>query len=1117
MLKKLKEKLLIALGVLTAVFAILLIAPNFVDWNRFKPEVEKGFEAATGRQIAIVGELSFKLLPAPALSVSQVSLANVAWAANPSFLQLDSLDIRLKLIPLLSKDFKVTSLVLVGGKINLERDRDGNGNWAELFAAEEGAEKTKENQVAFDSFILKRTDVALFDHATGETQTFSGIDAELTVSSLNGPFRGEGEFILNGTPLEVEAEIGALGEGKTVPVTASFGTSGKGGAFRFRGTLVDEGGITAVSGELSGKGEDLGALAAIASPPEPSAESPLNGKSFALAATVLAVMKGETADITLDPVALTLAGDEGAGALKALLGEKTTADVKLAFKTFNLDAWQTKSASDEPFEIPDDIKLAFDVTAGTITYRKNQVQTAALKGTMDNGRISLVNLSGTLPGGSAASLSGQVTGGKKLPTFEGRASLKSGQLRALLDWLEVDTQDIPRGRLNRLAFEGRVSLSEPLLAVHGITATVDTTRFSGDFRTNLDREGRFEITGQVDTLDLDSYFPFLAEKSETETLAERVRDLHDSLKKLTGFDASLDLKAGKVRLMGADASDVTLKGALKGNDAAIETLAVGNFEGTKLALTGKATNIPGDMGFTLDASFSSANLQPFMAWMDVESPFKDGYSPKGLLRGKFSGNLSRAKFDLAGDLIGAAFSISGAASNLTANLSYDGDITVTHPEMITFMNAFVESYAPAKRPLGLLSLQSKIKGTETRYVFSALLVKLGPSLIQGSLDYDKGGARPKLTGAFAAKTMVLDDYMAPPEAGLKTAVSGGERWSRDQWDLTLVQDNDLDIVLSADKVTFRGYEFTSPKARLAAKDGVLTIDSLTSGLYAGTLNLSSTLNANGVPALSVEASLKGVPAQPLLKASADIEAFTGTLNLSGKFTSSGNSQYDTVSTLNGAAQLSADNGVIKGIDMPKLSQQLGLLTNLGAFTNLVTTVFKGGQTSYRFIRTNLAATRGVVSFERIDSDIDATELGGRGQVDLPKWTTDMSGVLRLKDKPDLPTIGVRIRGRADEPVVKYDTAALTAFMTQKFTTSLFQGILGAQPPATGSGSAIPPPAGGTGGTGEPTGTTPAPPPKPEETIVKGIIDLLGGKKKPAEEPPPEKDDEGGGGPLNPSF
>ncbi|HXV73774.1 MAG TPA: AsmA family protein, partial [Sphingomonadales bacterium] len=211
-MKGIRKKLIIAGGVLLAVLAFLLIAPNFVDWNRFKPEVERGFEAATGRQIAIAGELSFKLLPAPALSVSRVSLANVPWARDANFLELESLDIRMRLLPLLNKDVEVTSLVLVGGRINLERAGDGRANWSELFEGAEEQEKPSDQKVAFESFILKRTDVALYDHASDETTAFAGIDAEFTVASMQGPLQGEGEFTFNGVPLDFTADVGETGE-----------------------------------------------------------------------------------------------------------------------------------------------------------------------------------------------------------------------------------------------------------------------------------------------------------------------------------------------------------------------------------------------------------------------------------------------------------------------------------------------------------------------------------------------------------------------------------------------------------------------------------------------------------------------------------------------------------------------------------------------------------------------------------------------------------------------------------------------------------------------------------------------------------------------------------------
>ena len=132
-----KKKILILVSIILFLIAGLLIAPNLIDWNEYKSQVADGFESATGNKIDIKGELSFKLLPSPALSASAVSLANVSWGGAENFLELKSLDIRLELFPLLNGNYKVTSLLLDGGKINLEKNAAGDANWKQLFAGGE--------------------------------------------------------------------------------------------------------------------------------------------------------------------------------------------------------------------------------------------------------------------------------------------------------------------------------------------------------------------------------------------------------------------------------------------------------------------------------------------------------------------------------------------------------------------------------------------------------------------------------------------------------------------------------------------------------------------------------------------------------------------------------------------------------------------------------------------------------------------------------------------------------------------------------------------------------------------------------------------------------------------
>jgi len=186
--------------------------------------------------------------------------------------------------------------------------------------------------------------------------------------------------------------------------------------------------------------------------------------------------------------------------------------------------------------------------------------------------------------------------------------------------------------------------------------------------------------------------------------------------------------------------------------------------------------------------------------------------------------------------------------------------------------------------------------------------------------------------------------------------------------------------------------------------------------------------------------------------------------------------------------------------MPRLSEQMNTLDNLAAFTALIGRAFQGGETPYRFISTAAEISAGVISFEQISSDIDATDVGGRGNINLPGWKLDISGALRMKDHETVPAIGFSMKGRVDEPVVNYDYAALRTHMTNQFATSLFENLLGVQTPRE--------PLEEGGGPGL-EGQVPEEEhePTPEEEMIQGLFDLFGGLGEEEEE---GEDDEGGG-------
>ena len=110
-------------------FAAVLVGPSFVDWNRYKPEIVDRLESATGRRIAIDGPVAFAMLPVPTLSAGLVKVADVDPARERDFMALESLDVRVGLLPILTGRLRIESVALVAPVVTLERFADGGGNW----------------------------------------------------------------------------------------------------------------------------------------------------------------------------------------------------------------------------------------------------------------------------------------------------------------------------------------------------------------------------------------------------------------------------------------------------------------------------------------------------------------------------------------------------------------------------------------------------------------------------------------------------------------------------------------------------------------------------------------------------------------------------------------------------------------------------------------------------------------------------------------------------------------------------------------------------------------------------------------------------------------------------
>ncbi|NIS61158.1 MAG: AsmA family protein [Proteobacteria bacterium] len=219
----------IVVGVLIVlIVALLLIIPQFVDINKYKPRIEGMVSEATGRAFSIGGDIDLSLFPWVGVSLSDVHLGNAKGFKEKDFVSVEHFAVRVKLVPLISKDFQVKRFILKGPRIALEKSRSGRGNWEDLVKSRE-KKKVEEKptpkerpvpekespftikNLMVGEFAITSGELVWIDHQTGTEKRLTDVNLSLDTISLDQPIGLELSARLDGQPLEVKGKVGPLG------------------------------------------------------------------------------------------------------------------------------------------------------------------------------------------------------------------------------------------------------------------------------------------------------------------------------------------------------------------------------------------------------------------------------------------------------------------------------------------------------------------------------------------------------------------------------------------------------------------------------------------------------------------------------------------------------------------------------------------------------------------------------------------------------------------------------------------------------------------------------------------------------------------------------------------
>jgi AsmA protein len=208
-----KRTIIIAVGAVAAVAALAAV-PFLIPLDTYKAPIERAASAALGRQVQIKGPLGLSVYPQIGISLSDVSIANAPGARHPLMVEVDSVVVGAKLMPLLSRRLEITEVVLQRPVIHLEVNRDGASNW-QLGAqnqAKAGETNSRIASVGVGRLKVEGGEVTYDDVASGTSQAISDVSLTLampvtTATNVRVPLAFNGGLTYNKQPLRLGGQI----------------------------------------------------------------------------------------------------------------------------------------------------------------------------------------------------------------------------------------------------------------------------------------------------------------------------------------------------------------------------------------------------------------------------------------------------------------------------------------------------------------------------------------------------------------------------------------------------------------------------------------------------------------------------------------------------------------------------------------------------------------------------------------------------------------------------------------------------------------------------------------------------------------------------------------------
>ncbi|MCG8382284.1 MAG: AsmA family protein [Gammaproteobacteria bacterium] len=222
-MKKLRWIVFSVLGVFLLLVIVLAVMLATLDINRYKDDITQLVQQQTGRDLEIAGEIDLSFFPWLGFSVQSVSLSNAAGFKPETFAAVDTVNLKLKLLPLLKKEVELSAIELAGLSVDLQRRANGTTNWDDLMASQDSSQqasnkKTEETPagsplaaLTIGGIAITNANIRWRDGVSGTDAALSQFDFSSEAITLGRPFAFSSHFSVSEKQSALEVDLDLKG------------------------------------------------------------------------------------------------------------------------------------------------------------------------------------------------------------------------------------------------------------------------------------------------------------------------------------------------------------------------------------------------------------------------------------------------------------------------------------------------------------------------------------------------------------------------------------------------------------------------------------------------------------------------------------------------------------------------------------------------------------------------------------------------------------------------------------------------------------------------------------------------------------------------------------------